>query len=213
MFNQKLALKELKNYQNKGPSNTTKILLDQLIPLVDEKKSLLDIGGGIGAISHELSKVGLSKLIYVDASKAYLHTAKAESERLGFGDRNSFYYGDFVEIASQIPPTDLVTLDKVLCCYPDVQSLVARSLEKTKEYYGIVYPRNSWWVRLGSFFLNSIQRVKRSKYRSYIHQQKAIHDIIHSYGFKRIFKQKQWYWIMEVFVKVSNFPPESPVSK
>jgi len=136
MFNQKVAQKELQSYQNKGPNKTTKILLDQLILRVEDNKSLLDIGGGVGAISHELSQIGLSKVINVDASKAYLQVAKSEADRLGYGKKASFYHGDFVTLASQIPSTDLVTLDRVICCYSDMERLVTRSIEHAKEYYG-----------------------------------------------------------------------------
>ena len=203
MFNQKLALKELHSYQKKGPNKTTRILLDQLVPYVEENYSLLDIGGGIGVISHELSQVGLSQLINVDASKAYLHVAQIQAERLGYGDKIAFYYGDFVALASQIPSTDLVTLDRVLCCYSDMPALVTRSIERTKSYYGIVYPRASWWVKFGSFFLNLFQRIKRSSYRSFVHDPAAIHSIIHSYGFTRLYKQIKGLWIVEIFEKVS----------
>ncbi len=204
MFNQKLALKELHSYQKNGPNKTTRILLDQLVPIVEENTSLLDIGGGIGAISHELSQVGLSQLIHVDASKAYLHVAQAEAERLGYGDKTAFYYGDFVTLASQIPPTDLVTLDRVLCCYSDMPALVTHSIERAKSYYGIIYPRASWWVKFGAFCLNLFQRIKRSSYRSFVHDPKAIHAIIHSYGFKRVYKQIKGIWVVEIFEKVSS---------
>jgi magnesium-protoporphyrin O-methyltransferase len=203
MFNQKLALKELQAYQKKGPNKTTRILLNQLIPYVGENDSLLDIGGGIGAISHELSQVGLSQLIHVDASKAYLHVAQTEAERLGYGEKVAFYYGDFVALASQIPSTDLVTLDRVLCCYSDMPALVTRSIERAKSYYGIVYPRASWWVKFGAFFLNLYQLIKRSSYRSFVHDPEAIHAIIHSNGFTRISKRIKGLWVVEIFEKIS----------
>ncbi|MHA2166247.1 MAG: methyltransferase domain-containing protein [Candidatus Hodarchaeales archaeon] len=203
MFNQKVAMKELRTYQKSGVNKTTRILIDQLVPLVEENSSLLDIGGGIGAISHELSRTGISKLINVDASKAYLHVAQTEADRFGYGEKSSFYYGDFVTLASQIPSTDLVTLDRVICCYSDMQSLVTKSIERTKNYYGIVYPRDSWWVKFGIFGLNLFQRVKRSNYRSYVHDPEAIHAIIHAHGFKRVFKRNKGIWIVEVFEKES----------
>ncbi|MHA1979326.1 MAG: class I SAM-dependent methyltransferase [Candidatus Hodarchaeales archaeon] len=207
MFNQKLALKEFQAYQKKGPNKTTQLLLDQLIPLVEEHHSLLDIGGGIGAISHELSQVGFSQLTNVDASKAYLHIAQTEAERLGYGEKISFFYGDFVALAPQIPPADFVTLDRVVCCYSDMSGLVTRSTEHAKNYYGIVYPRRSWWVKFGFACLNLFQRLKRSSFRSFAHDPKAIHAIIHSFGFTRLYKRTTGFWVVEVFEKKSRSKP------
>ncbi len=199
MFNQKVVEKELRTYHRKGPNKTTRILLDQLVSFIDDQNSLLDIGGGIGAISHELSQKGLSKLMNVDASKAYLDVAQSEAERLGYRDKASFYYGDFVTLAPEIPSADVVTLDRVLCCYDDMSALVTKSIDRTNEYYGIVYPRTSWWVRLGFSGINLFQRIKGSSYRSFVHDPKVIHAIIHSHNFKRIFRAIKGIWVIEIF--------------
>lgn len=46
--------------------------------------------------------------------------AQEEAKRKGLDDRIRFYHGDFVDLASEIPPADIVTLDRVICCYPDI---------------------------------------------------------------------------------------------
>ena len=54
IFDKKAAKRELKRYQKKGPSKTTRMLLEA----INEKGVLgldfLDIGGGIGAIQYGL---------------------------------------------------------------------------------------------------------------------------------------------------------------
>ena len=45
--------------------------------------TLLDIGGGVGAIRHELLAAGATSVTSVDASGPYLDAARSESKRRG----------------------------------------------------------------------------------------------------------------------------------
>jgi magnesium-protoporphyrin O-methyltransferase len=102
-------------------------LIDALKTEGIEGATLLDIGGGIGAIQHELLAAGAAHATSVDASNPYLETAREESIRRGLGDRVTYRHGDFVELAESIPPADIVTLDRVINVYPDWERLTQLS--------------------------------------------------------------------------------------
>jgi hypothetical protein len=51
---------------------------------------LLDIGGGIGAIQHELLAAGAAHATSVEAPVAYLEAVREESSRRGLGDRATY---------------------------------------------------------------------------------------------------------------------------
>ena len=68
VFDEKEANRGLRKYRKNGPDKTTKILIDAIISRGVDGKTLLDIGGGVGAIQHELLKAGASKSIGVEAS-------------------------------------------------------------------------------------------------------------------------------------------------
>ena len=36
--------------------------------------------------------------------------------------------------------TDILTLDRVICCYPDMQKLVGLSAKRARKLYGLIYP-------------------------------------------------------------------------
>ena len=74
-FDQATARQELQSYRRKGPSKTTRHLLNLLKRAGVEKLTLLDIGGGIGAIQHELLRAGAGSAVQVDASTAYLEAS------------------------------------------------------------------------------------------------------------------------------------------
>jgi magnesium-protoporphyrin O-methyltransferase len=109
---------------------------------------LLDIGAGVGAIHHTLVDQGIERAIHVDASPAYLAAAREEAERRGHGDRVEFRRGDFVELAPGVPVADVVTLDRVICCYPEMRELVTLAGERAHAAFGAVFPRDEWWARV-----------------------------------------------------------------
>lgn len=80
-FNRKEAARQLESYRNNGPARTTSMLLEVLKTQGVLGRSLLDIGGGVGAIQHELLKAGVSRATGVEASTAYVETASEEGRR------------------------------------------------------------------------------------------------------------------------------------
>ena len=45
-------------------------------------------------------------------------------------------------MSDEIEAADVVTLDRVICCYPDMEALVGRSAERALRLYGLVHPRD-----------------------------------------------------------------------
>ncbi len=142
-FDQKEAGKDLAAYRKKGPAKTTQMLVDAIAAQGVDGGSLLDIGGGVGAIQISLLKAGIGSIVSVDASSAYARVAEQEAERQGHADRISRRHGDFVDAAPDLEDADVVTLDRVICCYHDVQKLVGLSSRKAKRVYAVVFPREN----------------------------------------------------------------------
>jgi magnesium-protoporphyrin O-methyltransferase len=161
--------------------------------------SLLDIGGGVGAIQHALLEAGVQNAMDIDASQAYLNAAKAEAQRRGLTERVSFQHGNFVDIAAQIPPADIVTLDRVICCYPDMEALVSLSAARARKLYGLVYPRDVWWAKTGLSVLNFLFRLRKKKFRTYVHPTQAVEAIISHNGFKPRFYGRTLVWQVAVY--------------
>jgi magnesium-protoporphyrin O-methyltransferase len=201
LFNQQEAAKKLKQYRRKGPDKTTRLLINTLRAYGVEGMALLDIGGGIGAIQHELLKAGLSRAISVEASSAYLDVAKAETERQGNAARVTYHSGNFVDLAATLPAADIVTLDRVICCYPDMPQLVGLSVARAVKLYGLVYPRDTWWVKLGISMMNFFFRLRRTPFRVFVHPTEAVEAIIQAEGLKRSFYRTTGVWQVVVYAR------------
>ena len=86
-FDHAEAARKLREYRRSGPARTTRLLLDELAREGVAGLTLLDIGGGIGAIQHALLKAGAAHATDIDASTAYLAAAREEASRQGHARR------------------------------------------------------------------------------------------------------------------------------
>jgi Methyltransferase domain len=166
--------------------------------------ALLDIGGGVGAIAHALLQVGARQATDIDASTAYLAAARDEAARRGLVERMSFQHGDFVVIAPTLPATDIVTLDRVICCYDNMPALMALSAAKAQKLYGVVYPRDAWWLRLFIRIQNVIMRVRREPMRFFVYPTIAVDAIIRAQGLEQRVRQTSGPWQIVVYARTSS---------
>jgi len=201
-FDDETARQDLLEYRADGADGSTRRLIDALLDAGIADATLLDIGGGIGAIQLELLAAGARAATDVDASEAYLATARAEAEERGFAERTRYLHGDFVALADQVAPADVVTLDRVICCYPDGEALVARSAEHARRLYGLVYPRDRWWVRLAMRLENLGCFITRNTFRIYVHPQRTIDRILRSRGWQPRYHHAGWIWQTAVWERV-----------
>jgi len=200
-FDSREAAKKLAEYQKNGPAGTTRILIEALKEKGIEGSTLLDIGGGIGAIQLALLKAGARSAVSVEASTAYIEAAQQEARHQGLEDRIQFQHGDFVELADGLPSVDIVTLDRSLCCYPDMPALVSRSASRAKRLYALVYPRDTWWMRLGLDLLNRLQGLRRCSFRAFVHPTQAVETILQEHGLQRRFYRRSGVWQIAIYAR------------
>ena len=201
MFDEKTARRELKRYLKKGPAKTTQMLLDAIHKLGVQGLDFLDIGGGIGAIQNDLLKAGAIKGTNFDASEAYINVAKEEAAQKGWTNKVNFKHGDFTIIATNEDLADIVTLDKVICCYDDMSKLVGLSSKLARKIYAVIYPRDIWWMRLFLPIMNLYPKIKGSPFRVFIHPTKDVEEIIIKNGLQRIFYATKFIWQIAVFTR------------
>ncbi len=201
IFNSRMAHRELRKYQTQGPGKTTRLLIEAIRSADIEGATLLDIGGGVGVIQNELLDGGVRSAIDVDASSAYLDAAREEAERQGHASRITYKHGNFVDLARQLPLADLVTLEKVICCYPDMRSLVSLSSTHARRLYGFVVPRDTWWMRLGTGLVNLALRLQRNPFRTFVHPTREIDAVLRANGFERRYSSRTFVWQVLVYAR------------
>ena len=179
MFDARRAGRDMRAYSRRGARGPTRRLLDAVRACLREAGMAnfthLDIGGGVGVLQHELARDGAVHTTAVDASRPYLELLRRAAAERGYEARQTRIEGDFTDVAGSVEPATIVTLDKVICCYPDMVTLVRTSARKARVLYGIVVPRDTALVRAGVGVANwLLRRALRRQFRAFAHPHRAI---------------------------------------
>lgn len=199
IFDRRAAEQDRDRYLRKGPDRTTRMLLDLLRPYVSVGSTILDVGSGIGVIDRELLRAGAGRAVLVEASAAYLEVARHETRRANLLDRVEFVEGDFTRRATEIDPADIVTLDRVVCCYPDAEGLVAASAARARRVYGLVLPRDGWLTRIAVRLLNLWPWLRRRTYRAYVHPNALVDRLVAAAGLRPVAESGTRLWRVVVY--------------
>jgi magnesium-protoporphyrin O-methyltransferase len=208
IFDRGTAERDRERYRRHGPDETTAMLLEMINRDRVRDASVLDIGGGIGVITQELLKAGAGHAVLVDAAPAYLEVARNEFRASNALDRVDIVEGDFVRRASSIDTSDIVTLDRVVCCYPDAESLVRLSADRARNLLGLVLPRNTRLVRLALWANNLRFRLTRSPYRAFGHSNELIDRLVGDLGLDPIAEERTLFWRVVLYRRGRVRPSE-----
>jgi SAM-dependent methyltransferase len=200
-FDAEEARRDLLAYRKDGADGSTRRLIDVLVAEGVEGASLLDIGGGVGIVQLELLEAGAASSVDVDASGPYLQVAEAEAEERGFTGRTAYRHGDFVALADDVDAADVVTLDRVICCYPDVRALVGASARHARRLYGLVYPVDRWWTRGMGRILNFFTMLSRSDYRMHVHSERLVDQLVREAGLVPHYRHAGMVWQTVVYAR------------
>jgi len=174
-------------------------LIDVLRSQGVEGARVLDIGAGVGAVHVALLEAGASVAIDVDASRDYLAAARAEAERRGLGGRVEYRYGDVVLLDAELPGVDIVTLDSAICCYPDLEPMLAAATRTGPRLVGITYPRDVWWMRGFMRVYNLWQAVRRSPARYFVHRHAQLERWMAGAGYRNVHEGGIRMWRVVVY--------------
>ena len=203
-FSEDEARSELRNYRKRGPAKQTKLILQAIRSLGLRNAELLDIGGGIGVIHHELLEDVADKVTHVDASSAYLKEAKAEAARRRHEERVHFIHADFTNVASELPKADIVTLDRVVCCYPDFRRLLKAAAEHSQRALAFTYPRETWYLRFGFRVMNFFQKLRKDPFRVFLHPVAEMDALLKREGFERVVLRRLFVWEMALYQRTAG---------
>ena len=190
-------------FTRKGLEPSQKQLMDGLMSSGFRDASVLDIGCGTGYLHQRLLQAGAASAVGVDLSAKMLTEARSQARERGLVERTDYREGDFVELADGLRPADIVILDKVICCYPDAETLVQRSAGMARRVYAFTVPRDRRSVRLAMFAGRVFLALIRCRFRSYIHDLTAIDRGLRALGFSRAFEESTFAWRTRVYSRRS----------
>ena len=203
-----VARRHRRRFAKKGFERSQLHLLAGLERVGFAGDSVLEIGSGVGHLHQTLLERGAGSAVGIDLADGMLDEARRWAGERGLAERTRYVVGDFVELSDELERVDLTLLDKVVCCYPDADTLVHTSLEKTRRVYALTYPRRRWLTRFsmaaGSFGMWLV----RSDFRTYVHDPAVIRSWIERAGFRRRHLARTAFWLIEVYERTENAGPD-----
>ena len=156
--------------------------------------TVLEIGGGVGAMQVDLLHAGAAHTYNVEISPHYEKSARGIAEQSGVADRVERVVADFAAVAAAVPPADAVILHKVVCCYPDMPGLVRPAAERARPWLVLTFPADRWWIRAGLRAANAVQTLVGSRYRVVFHEPLEIQAVAERTGLHRVVDQRGFFW-------------------
>jgi len=190
-------------YKNKGLSRSSKLLLKFILDGNSQDKAVLDLGCGAGGLSIELLKRGAQNAVGFDLSPRMIEAATQLALATGFESRAKFQEGNAA--TSELPRSDIVVMDKVLCCYSEWKPLLKNAIEAGRDMIGFIVPRDEGVTklpfRLALRIANYFQR-RRGGVRFYLHPLGTVDKTLRESGFNLRKKQGSRFWLVFLYSQV-----------
>ncbi len=200
-----VACDHCEEYRKNGLSQSSTRLIEYLAADGLVGRTLLDLGCGTGRFSVEALKRGAKSSIGIDLSEKMVEIARELARENGFAEKTQFGVSD---AANQDHPTsDIVILDKVICCYPQLEPLLSKSSAACRRDLGIVVPRDVGIakvpIRVGVGLDNLISWAQRDPSRMYLHSLRLVDRILRQDGFTPGPKSAVGFWLVMLYRRTS----------
>lgn len=197
-FGAKMARRDIDRYRKKGPDPTTRALIEAVSKRTQPEATLIDVGSGIGALTQALLDGPVSQATLVDESSSYQATARDLARERGTIDRCTFVGDDFVHAQPGLGRADVVTLDRVVCCYPDYEGLLGAVAETGASLCGFSHPRDRWYIKPVVAMINLTRWLSRSEFRVFVHSEPDMLDVLRARNFRTCSEGGTFVWKVTV---------------
>lgn len=205
MFSAKEARRNLRRYRKKGLPVDARWAVDTLRSRGIAGASILEVGGGIGAVHVELLRAGAARAFNVELSPEYEDAAAELRRDQGVPDEQvERTFGDFVARADEFDPADAVVMMRVVCCYPDADALLRAAARKATRFVVFSFPPSGLLGRTGARFINLVLQISRRDFRTYAHDWPAMRAALEESRFRLTRFEKTLVWRTAVFERSSE---------
>ena len=194
VFSERWARLDARRYRVQGLDPGARRIVEHLRRRGLEGRTVLEIGGGIGALGLELLEAGAEHVTNVELSTGYEATARRLLEERGLVGRVDRLLGDLVATPELAPPADVVVLHRVVCCYPDADGLVGAAAEHAREELVLSFPRDTWWNRVGFRALDLALAITSRGFRTFIRPVDAVLGAARARGFEQALDEHGLVW-------------------
>jgi hypothetical protein len=194
LFGERAARRDARRYRRKGLDDTGQVMVGFLRGRGLAGTTVLEIGGGVGAIEAEVLREGATRAVNVELSPYYEAAARELWRETDVADRAEFLVADIAADGADVGAATSVVMHRVVCCYPDYERLVGAAAERAGRYLVMSFPCERRLTRLGLGAVNLVARLLRWEYRSYVHPVGGILAAAESRGLVPAFEHRGFVW-------------------
>jgi len=194
IFSERMAEADARRYRRKGLDTTSRRIVNFLKAQGVEGRTVLEVGGGIGAIQLELLKAGAARAVSVELTPTYEDVASRLAEEAGLSQRVERKVMDFAQAAAEVEAADLVIMNRVICCYPDMPRLAGAAADHARGLLVMSYPKRAWWTIAGLAIANTILRVTRREFHIFLHEPAQILATSERHGLRPVLDKPGILW-------------------
>ena len=195
-FGERFARRSAARYRKRGLDKNARKMVDFLASQDVGGATVLEVGGGIGALELELLALGAGSAVNLELSDAYDAEARRLIAEAGVDDRVQRRLHDIAADPDAVQPADVVVLNRVVCCYPDYERLLAAAGGRAVRLLVFSYPQRNLTTRALIAAQNVIFRLKRSEFRVFAHPPAAMLATLRAQGLEPVASGGTLVWRM-----------------
>lgn len=202
VFNEREARRSLRVFRKRGLDSTAGPMIGALARRGLDGSTVIEAGAGIGSAQVALLGSGAERGIAYELSPGYESVAAELLEEHRMTGRVEWHTADFVTHAGD--RADIVFLNRVVCCFPDMPAMVDRALQRSGRLLAMSYPRRRWLVRIGLRGVNAFLWLRRTTFRAFVHDPDEMAQRIERAGFTEVDSGRTAVWEWTVWERVGN---------
>lgn len=172
-------------------------------------RTVLDIGCGTGDLAMATLARGATRAMGIDLGAGAIEEARALARERSVEGRSTFAVGDAATL--HLDRHDVVLLNRVLCCYPDIDALLDNSLSAASEVYAFTAPPSAGlagaYSRAQFRLANAWFRIRDEKFRGFrahVHDLKAVDQRIRAAGFRPVVEgRRRLVWHLAIYERAA----------
>ena len=196
VFNTKAAERYVRTFGKKGLDSTAAPMVGALCSKGVDGASVLEVGAGAGTAIVSLLEAGASRAVAFEISSAYEGPAGRLREERGIEAPVEWHTDDFVAMADTVGSADVVFLNRVVCCYPDMEELIDAVTAKSTRLLAVSYPRDRLSFRFLARIMNAWLKFRKNTFRVFLHDPAMVASRVAAGGLREVAAGTTpgWHW-------------------
>ncbi|WP_341359902.1 methyltransferase domain-containing protein [Georgenia sp. M64] len=195
-FTPRFAHRLARRYRRRGLDRLSARVVQRCVDHGIEGASVLEIGGGVGSLHLELLRRGAATATNLELVGTYEDDAAELLAEAGLTGRVQRRLLDLATDPTAVEPADVVVLNRVVCCYPDLAGLLGAAAGRARRLVVLTYPRPNVLTRAILVVENAVEALFGRTYRAFAHPPEEILAVLRAQGLEPAPDRRGGLWCL-----------------